>query len=107
MARQGVDMKGHHESRPGIEPRHCRGRASKCSMSQKESNRVRVTHKLRTTEGGTCQCTERKRPSDDSPSGDCREGDMPEYGMKVTSQGAQGGDRRGKDLSGNRKKATE
>jgi len=107
MARQGVDMKGHRKSRPGIEPRHRHGRASKCLMSWKESNRVRVTYKLRTAEGGTCQCTERKRLSDDSPSGDCREGDMPEHRTKVTSQGARGGDRGGKDLSGNRKKGTE
>jgi len=29
----------------------------------KESDQARVTHKLRTTDGGTCQDIERKRPS--------------------------------------------
>jgi len=73
MGRQGVGAKGHHKSRPGIELRHRRGRASKHLMSWKESDWVRVTHELRTAEGGTCQCMERKRPSDDSPPGDHRE----------------------------------
>ena len=85
MGRQGVGEKGHHESRPGIELRHRRGRASERSMSRKESDRVRVTHELRTTEGGTCRCTERKRPSDNSPPGDRRERDMPGHGTKATS----------------------
>jgi len=107
MGRQGVGAKGHHKSRPGIELRHRHGRASECSMSRKESDRVRVTHELRTAEGGTCRCTERKRPSDDSPPGDCRERDTPGHRTKATSRGAQGGDRRGKDLSGHRKKAIE
>jgi len=60
MGRQGVGMKGHHESRPGIELRYRHGRASEHSRSQKESDWVGVTHELRTAEGGTCQCTERK-----------------------------------------------
>ena len=100
-------MKGHCESRPGIEPRHCHRRVSERLISQKESNQVRVTHKLRTAEGKTCQCMERKRLSDDSPSGDHRERDTAEHRMKATLQGAQGGDRRGKDLSGHRKKVIE
>jgi len=54
-------------------------------MSRKESDRVRVTHELRTAEGGTCRCTERKRPSDNSPPGDHRERDMPGHGTKATS----------------------
>ena len=85
MGRQGVGAKGHHESRPGIELRHCHRRVSKCLMSRKESDWVRVTHELRTTEGGTCQCTERKRPSDNSPPRDHRERDTPGHRMKATS----------------------
>jgi len=60
MGRQGVGAKGHCKLRPSIELRHHHRRASKHSMSQKESVWIRVTHELRTAEGGTCWCMERK-----------------------------------------------
>src|SRR5947208_2050200 len=55
-------------------------------MTQKETNRARHTHVLETAEGGTCQDTERNRPSE------------------VHSRT---GDGRGRDLSGHTKKPTE
>ena len=67
MARQGVRAEGHCKVRPGIEPRHRNGRTRKRPVSWKESDWVRVTHELRVAEGGTCQDTERKRQSEDSP----------------------------------------
>lgn len=60
MARQGVCTEGHCKVRPGIEPRHSNGRASKRPVSWKESDWVRVTHKLRIAEGGTYQDMKRK-----------------------------------------------
>ena len=55
---------------------------------QKESNRVKGTHKLETTEGGTCQDMERKQLSE-------------EHSLQVP------GDHRGRDLSGHRKRVTK
>ena len=54
--------------------------------TRKETDQATGTHKLETAEGVTCQDTERKRLSD--------EHSLP-------------GDRRGKNLSGHRNKATE
>ena len=51
--------------------------------TQKETNQPRGTHKLETTEGGTCQDTERNQPT---------KGHSPP------------GDHRGRDMSGHRKK---
>jgi len=77
IAREGAGAKCRRKAKPGIELRHCRERASKRLMSRKKSDRVRVTRELRT--------------------------DLSGHGMKATSQGARGGDRRGKDLSRHRK----
>jgi len=45
--------------KPGIELRHCHKRVSKCLTSQKDSNQVRVTRKLRTDLSG-----HRKKPTE-------------------------------------------
>ena len=60
MARQGPGAKGHCKARPGMELRHRCRRANECLVSWKESDQVRVTHRLGTAEGGTCQNTEKK-----------------------------------------------
>ena len=59
--------------------------------TQKETDRPRCTHIpiLETTEGGTCQDTERNRPTEaHSLSGDGRERDLSGHGKKQTDRGA-------------------
>ena len=108
MARQGVRAEGHCKARLalcGIEPRHRNGRARKRPVSWKESDWVRVTHELRVAEGGICQDTERKRQSEDSPVVTVWGPQSKRHArMTVTLRWAQGGDCRGRTLSGHRKK---
>jgi len=52
MAGQGAGAKCCRKAKPGIELRHCHERASKRLMSQKESDQVRATRKLRTDLSG-------------------------------------------------------
>ena len=57
--------------------------------AQKETDQARRTYSLETGEGGTCQDTERNRPSKaHSPSGDSRGEDLSGHGEKPTEQGA-------------------
>ena len=58
-------------------------------MAQKDTDRGRCTHFLKMAEGGTCQDTERNRPSKaHSRSRDGRGRDLSRYGKKKTKQGA-------------------
>ena len=58
-------------------------------MAQKDTDRGRCTHFLKMAEGGTCQDTERNRPSKaHSRSRDGRGRDLSGYGKKKTKQGA-------------------
>ena len=56
--------------------------------TQKETDRARRTHVLKTADGGTCQDTERNQPSKvHSPTGDSRGRDLSGHGKKPTEQG--------------------
>jgi len=57
--------------------------------TQKETSQARGTHFLKTTEGGTCQDTERNQPTKGhSLSGDHRGRNMSGHRKKPTNQGA-------------------
>ena len=57
--------------------------------TQKETNQPRSTHKLEMEEGGTCQDTERNRPTEaHSHSGDSRGSDLSGHRKKLTDRGA-------------------
>jgi hypothetical protein len=60
MERQGAGVIGHCKAGPGMASINQCERASKCSMSWKESNLARSIHGLKTTEGGNCQDMEKK-----------------------------------------------
>ena len=58
-------------------------------MAQKDTDRGRCTHFLKMAEGGTCQDTERNRPSKaHSRSRDGRGRDLSGQGKKKTERGA-------------------
>ena len=57
--------------------------------TQKETDRARHTDVLKTAEGGTCQYTERNRPSEThSHTGDSRGRSLSGYGKKPTKRGS-------------------
>jgi len=65
-----------------------RGQREGFVRTQKDSDQVRHTHKLKTAEGGTCQNMERKQPSKaHSHTGDHRWRDLSGHRMKATEQG--------------------
>ena len=70
--------------------------------TRKETDRSRCTHQLETAERGTCQDTERNRPTEaHSQTGDGRGKDLSGHGKKLTDEArSHPGDGRGRHLSG-------
>jgi hypothetical protein len=86
---QRRDLSG-HEMRPTEQGAltYWRRQSEGLVRTRKETDRARGTHFLETTEGGTCQDTERNRQSDaHSQTGDSRGRDLSEYGKKPTERG--------------------
>ena len=76
-------------------------------MIQKGSSRARHTHFLETVEEGTCQDTERNRPSKaHSLSGDSRERYLSGHRKKLTKAHSLPGDGRGRNSSGHGRNET-
>ena len=72
--------------------------------TRKETDRELCTHELQTTEGGTCQDTERNRPTEaHSQTGDGKGRDLSGHGKKLTDRGALTNWRRQKRLVRTRK----
>ena len=86
---RGRDLSGHRKKATKQGALTCwRPQREGLVRIQKESNQERGTHCLETTEGGTCQDTERKQPSKGhSPTGDHRGRDLSAYEKKATKRG--------------------
>jgi hypothetical protein len=92
---QPGDGRGRELSRHGKKPTDREALTSWRQQSEglvrtwKETDRARGTHCLETAEGGTCQDTERNRPTEgNSRPGDGRESDLSGHGKKSTKRGA-------------------
>ena len=104
------DLSGHRENPTDQGPlTSWRRQTEGLLRTPKESNRPRPTHQLKTADGGTCQDTERIRPTQaHSPTGTADRGTCQKNErIRPTKTHSHPGDSSRRDLSGHRKNQTD